>query len=371
MRLYGTEDILPMWTADMDFRCPEPMIEAFQKRVDHGIFGYTQRDEKYFTIILSWLARRFNWTLPREAVCWSPPGVIPALNFLLDILTAPGDGVIIHMPNYSSLFDIVSAKGRTLVTTDLLKTDDGYSIDFADFEAKVAKFKPKVLILCSPHNPTGRVWTHEELTRLCDICIENDVWVISDEVHCDLLRSGVVHTPIGSIPSIAQKCVTMMAPNKTFNVAGLASSSVFIENQWLMGEYRKALSMIATTLDNVFATIAIDVLYGHPGCEQWLDGVNEYIEGNIDYALSFIAENLPDIWVKKPEGTYLLWLDFGKLGLSGESLKDFLIKEAKLGLIYGNEFGQDCDSFARMNMACVRATVVEAMQRLKGAIERR
>ena len=370
MRLYGTEDILPMWTADMDFRCPEPLLEVFKKRVDHGIFGYTQRDENYFGIIQSWLLRRFNWELPREAICWCPPGVIPALSFLLDILTNEGDSCIIHMPNYDSLFDIVGAKGRNLITTNLLKTDAGYEIDFDDFEAKVVAHKPKVLIFCSPHNPTGRVWTLEELTKIVNICVEHDIWVISDEVHCDLVRKGVTHRPMGSIKEIAQKCVTMMSPNKSFNVAGLASASIFIENEWLMKAYRKALSTIATTLDNVFATLAIDVLYGDPKCETWLNEVNAYLEGNIEYAIATMQEKLPELWVKKPEGTYLLWIDFGALGLSGDALKDFLIKDAKLGLILGREFGPGCDSFARMNMACMRVTVEEAMKRLSLAAEK-
>ena len=368
MRLYGTEDILPMWTADMDFKCATPLIEAFQKRLDHGIFGYTQRDEKYFGIIQGWLERRYNWKLPKEAICWCPPGVIPALSFLLDTLTDPGDSCIIHMPNYDSLFDVVGAKGRNLVTTQMIKTDTGYDVDFEDFEAKVKEHKPKVLIFCSPHNPTGKVWTMDELTKIADICNKYDIWVISDEVHCDIVRKGVVHHPMGTIPGMAQRCVTMMSPNKTFNVAGLASASIFIENEWLMKEYRKSLSMIATTLDNVFATVGIDVLYSDPGCEQWLDEVNVYIEETIDYAMAYIAEKIPEIKLYKPDGTYLLWMDFGKLGLAGDELKDFLINEAKIGFIYGCEFGPECDSFARMNAACTKATMKEAMIRLEKAV---
>ncbi|HWP80165.1 MAG TPA: MalY/PatB family protein [Candidatus Acidoferrum sp.] len=371
MRLYGTEDVLPMWTADMDFRCAQPLIDAFQERVDHGIFGYTQRDAKYFDIIQNWLSRRFNWKLPKEAICWCPPGVIPALNFLLDALTEKGDSCIIHMPNYDSLFDIVEAKGRKLVTSGLIKTEEGYKIDFEDFEAKVKAHKPKVLIFCSPHNPTGRVWTMEELSRLAELCNKYDMWVISDEVHCDIVRNGVTHHPMGSLPEMAQRCVTMMSPNKSFNVAGLASASVFIQNEWLMAQYRKSLSTIATTLDNVFATIGIDVLYGDPECEKWLREVNAYIEGTLDYAVGFIKERIPEIAAYRPEGTYLMWLDFSGLGLEGDALADFLVKEAKLGLVYGHEFGPGCGSFARMNAACTRATMKEAMARLEKAVAAR
>lgn len=368
MRLYGTEDVLPMWTADMDFRCAKPLIDAFQKRIDHGIFGYTQRDDKYYDIIQSWLYRRYGWELPKEAICWCPPGVIPALNFLLDALTEKGDSCIIHMPNYDSLFDIVEAKGRKLITSGLIKTEEGYKIDFEDFEAKIKEHRPKVLIFCSPHNPTGRVWTMEELTRLAEICNKYDMWVISDEVHCDIVRKGVKHHPMGSLPAIAQRCATMMSPNKSFNVAGLASASILIENKWLMAQYRRSLSTIATTLDNVFATIGIDVLYSDPQCTEWLEEVNDYIEGNLDYAVRFIGEHIPEVKAYKPEGTYLMWLDFGGLGLNKDTLPDFLVKEARLGLIYGHEFGPGCDASARMNAACTRANMEEAMNRLHKAV---
>ncbi len=371
MRLYGTEDVLPMWTADMDFRCAQPLIDAFQKRIDHGIFGYTQRDAKYYDIIQSWLQHRFGWNIPKEAICWCPPGVIPALSFLLDSLTEKGDSCIIQMPNYDSLFDIVEAKGRKLVTSGLIRTEEGYRIDFEDFEAKVKENLPKVLIFCSPHNPTGRVWTMEELNRLAEICNRYDMWVISDEVHCDIVRKGVTHHPMGSLPAMAQRCATMMSPNKSFNVAGLASASILIENKWLMEQYRKSLSTIATTLDNVFATIGVDVLYGDPECEQWLSEVNAYIEGTIDYAVGYFKAHIPEVKAYKPEGTYLLWLDFAGLGLDKDTLPDFLVKEAKLGLIYGHEFGPGCASFARMNAACTRATMEEAMLRLDKAVAAR
>ncbi len=371
MRLYGTEDVLPMWTADMDFRCADPLIEAFKARVEHGIFGYTQRDAKYFDIIASWLKRRFGFEVSKEDIGFCPPGVIPALSFLIDILTEKGDSIIIHMPNYDSLFDIVGAKDRVLVKSQLVKKNGSYEIDFEQFEAQIIESKPRMMIFCSPHNPTGRVWREDELNKISELCNKYDIWVVSDEVHCDIVREGVTHIPMGMVEGMRERSVTMMSPNKSFNVAGLASASIIIPNEWLMKEYKKALSTIATTLDNVFATIGIDVLYGDPDCEIWLEEVNKYIEEVLDYAVTYIKDNIPEVKTHKPEGTYLMWLDFSDMGFDKDSLREFLVKEAKLGFIFGHEFGEGYEAFARMNAACTKATMTEAMTRLESAVKAR
>ncbi len=367
-RNLGEEDVLPMWVADMDFKCPQPMLDALGKRIEHGIMGYTKRGAQYYDIMQNWLSRRFGWTVKKEWLCYCPPGVIPAVTILLDILTKPGDPVIMHMPNYDSLYGAVKDMGRQLIQCPLQLTEDGYHMDFELFEELVKKNNIKVMVFCSPHNPTGRVWTTEELNRLGEICAQYNMTAISDEVHCDIVYKPNIHTPFGKIPGMENHSVTLMSPNKSFNVGGLMTASVIIPDADLMARYRKVLGTWAMNLDTTFGTIAVETLYSDADCEAWLDAVVAYMEKNVRYAADFINKNIKGVSTICPQGTYLILLDFTRTGMHGEELKEFLIKKAHLDLSEGTEFDPAYTAHMRMNLACPFATVQEAMKRLQSAM---
>lgn len=370
-RFMGEENVLPMWVADMDFQCPKPMLDALQKRIEHGVLGYTKRGEAYFEIMQSWLNRRFHWTVEKEWIAYCPPGVIPAVAILLDILTKQGDPVIVHMPNYDALYGAVVDMDRKLIECPLSFDGLRYHIDFELCEQLIVNHKIKVMLFCSPHNPTGRVWTKQELNRLGDLCSRHGVRVISDEVHCDLVYEPHIHIPFGKIDSMAQNSVTLMSPNKSFNVGGLMTASVIIPNAELMEKYKKVLGTWAMNLDTTFGAIAVETLYGDPECEEWLEQVRAYLKKNVEYAADYVNRNLPGVQTLCPEGTYLLWLDFSKTGLEGAQLKEFLIKEAHVDLSSGSEFDPKNLTHMRMNVACPFSTVQEAMNRLKVALDNR
>lgn len=370
-RNLGTPDVLPMWVADMDFRCPQPMLDALQERIEHGVLGYTKRGENYYEIMQSWLRRRFDWTVDTQWLCYCPPGVIPAVTILLDILTKPGDPILMHMPNYDALYGAVEDMGRSLIRCPLIEEEGGFRMDFDLFEKLLREYKIKVMVFCSPHNPSGRVWTREELERTGELCARYGVTVISDEVHCDLVYKPHVHTPFGKIKSMEQSSVTLMSPNKTFNVGGLMTASVIIPNAELMARYRKVLGTWAMNLDTTFGTIAVETLYSDPGCEAWLEAVVEYLRENAEYATEAVNTRIRGVRTRCPEGTYLLWLDFTETGLRGAALKEFLIREARLDLSEGSEFDPENQTHMRMNLACPHAVVREAVKRLETAVNRR
>ncbi|MBP5750049.1 MAG: pyridoxal phosphate-dependent aminotransferase [Firmicutes bacterium] len=369
-RHMGCEDVLGMWTADMDFQSPPPMLDTLRKRLDHGVLGYTIRGERYYEIIQNWLQRRFGWTLGKEAVHFCPPGVIPAVCMLVEVLTKPGDALFAFMPNYDSLYGAAEAMGRRLVTAPLKCPADGpkecadWKMDLEAFERIAQEEQVKAVLFCSPHNPVGRVWTAEELAAFGEICRRRNIFVISDEVHCDIVRDGVKHTPMGSVPGMEDLSATLMSPNKSFNVAGLMTASVFIPNREVMAAFRRNLSSWAMTLDTVFGTLAVEELYSDPACEDWLDQANAYLSGNLEYAVSYIRQHIPDIRTYVPEGTYLLWLDFSATSLRGAELRRFLVQECGLDLCDGWEFDPAVDDHMRLNCACTRATLEEAMKRL-------
>ncbi|MDD2301654.1 MAG: MalY/PatB family protein [Bacillota bacterium] len=370
-RNLGESDVLPMWVADMDFRCPQPMLDALQERIEHGVLGYTKRGDRYYEIMQNWLSRRFDWTVDTQWLCYCPPGVIPAVTILLDILTKPGDPVLMHMPNYDALYGAVKEMGRSLIRCPLLEDEDGFRIDFDLFEKLLREYKIKVMLFCSPHNPSGRVWTGEELEQTGALCARYGVTVISDEVHCDLVYKPHIHTPFGKIKSMEQNSVTLMSPNKTFNVGGLMTASVIIPDPALMARYRKVLGTWAMNLDTTFGTIAVETLYRDPDCEAWLDAVVEYLRKNAEYATEWINTRIPGVRTRCPEGTYLLWLDFADTGLQGPELYEFLIRKAHLDLSEGSEFDPEDRTHMRMNLACPRATLREALGRLEAAVNSR
>ncbi len=370
-RFMGETDVLPMWVADMDFRCPQPMLDALQTRIAHGVLGYTKRGDRYYDIMQAWLKRRFDWSVDKKWLCYCPPGVIPAVAILLDILTRPGDPVLMHMPNYDALYGAVTDMGRSLIRCPLIEDEEGFRMDFELFEKLLQEYKIKVMVFCSPHNPSGRVWRQDELERTGELCARYGVTVISDEVHCDLVYKPHIHTPLGKVKSMEQNSVTLMSPNKTFNVGGLMTASVIIPNGELMARYRKVLGTWAMNLDTTFGTIAVETLYSDPDCEAWLEAVLEYLGDNVTYAVDHINTRIKGVHTRCPEGTYLIWLDFKDTGLRGTALKEFLIREAKLDLSEGSEFDPEDQTHMRMNLACPRAVVREALSRLESAVNKR
>lgn len=374
-RHMGTEGVLGMWTADMDFRSPQPMLDAMAQRLKHGVIGYTIRSNNYYEIIQRWMSRRYGWDLKKEEIHVCPPGVIPAVCMLVDMLTKPGDPVFAFMPNYDSLYGAAESMGRRLVTAPLLCEEDtvtkcsSWKMNLPEFERLVKEENIKLAVFCSPHNPVGRVWTMEELEAFGKICSENGVFVISDEVHCDIVRPGAKHVPFGMVPGMENLSAVLMSPNKTFNVAGIMTASVFIKNPEIMAAFKKKLGNWAMTLDTTFGTIAVETLYSDPYCETWLDECNEYLTDNLEYAAEYINTNVPCVTTAVPEGTYLLWLDFSKTDLRGEELRRYLVQECKLDLCDGWEFDPECLDHMRLNCACTSATLKEALLRLEEGME--
>jgi len=369
-RHMGTEGVLGMWTADMDFQSPAPMLQTLRERLDHGVLGYTIRGPRYYEIVQSWLQRRYGWTLDRESIHFCPPGVIPAVCMLIEVLTKPGDAVFAFMPNYDSLYGAAESMGRRLVTAPLSCRTQGplqcadWKMDLDAFEKAAIENDIHLALFCSPHNPVGRIWTAEELADFAAVCRRRDIFVISDEVHCDIVRPGVQHVPMGSVPGMEERSATLMSPNKSFNVAGLMTSSVFIPNRSVMTAFRQKLSAWAMTLDTVFGTLAVEKLYSDPACEEWLDQVNAYLTANLQVAAEDINRNVPGVSTYVPEGTYLLWLDFSGTPFQGEALCEHLVKDLKLDLCDGREFDPSRDDHMRLNCACTRATLREALERL-------
>ncbi|MFB5761832.1 MalY/PatB family protein [Paenibacillus medicaginis] len=367
--VFGTEDVLPMWVADMDFQAPPAVIRAVRERVEHGVFGYTYPSPSYYESIINWMQNRHNWKIEKEWIQFCP-GVVPALSLIVEMFTEPEDQVMIQTPVYPPFHSVVKNHGRELVCSPLLEQDGYYSMDFEDMESKMADGKVKLLILCSPHNPVGRVWTKQELQQLADLCAKWNVLVVSDEIHADLVFEAGSHTPFASLSEgAAQRSIICTAPSKTFNIAGLHTANLVIPNKELRAKFSKALEIHAMGSATPLGLAAAEAAY-REGAE-WLDALLDHVRGNMDYVCDFCEGHLPEVKVWRPEGTYLLWLDFRALGLKGKELSSFLIEEAKLGLNSGDSFGTDGDGFMRMNLGCTRATVEEAMRRLEAAVSKR
>lgn len=362
----GNENILPMWVADMDFAAPPPVVEAIKKRAESGIFGYTFAPESYHEAVGEWLRKRHNMEVKAEWIKFGP-GVVPALNMLIRAYTEPGDKVIIQKPVYYPFFSAIENNHRQIADNPLKFADGQYSMDFDDLESKAKDPQAKVLLLCSPHNPVGRVWTRAELTTLGDICLRNGVIVIADEIHQDLIYRGHRHTVFATInEAFAQNSVTCTAPSKTFNLAGLQTSSIIIPNERLRALYAAVLESNSLTRPNIFGMVALEAAYRYG--EEWLEQLLDYLQGNRDYLMDFVAQKMPQIKVIKPQGTYLAWMDFRELGFRGKALENFMLNKANLWLDEGYIFGNAGDGFERINIACPRATLAKALNQLNSAV---
>ncbi|WP_078430068.1 MalY/PatB family protein [Alkalihalobacterium alkalinitrilicum] len=365
-QLYNGENLWPMWVADMDFPAPSEVIEAVQQEVSRGIYGYPVRSSSVDKAVQSWLKRRFDWDVePKHLVYTS--GVVPTLSQIIKLFTEPGEKVIIQPPVYYPFFKVVTNHDRKLVENPLVYDGDRYKMDLEHLKSVIDK-QTKILILCSPHNPVGRVWTEQELHELAQICIEHDLLIVSDEIHCDIVFNGLKHLPTASISEeMRNRTITCMAPSKTFNLAGLQTSYAVIFNSTLRREFQKHLSQEFMNMFNSVGTVAMEAAYNEG--EKWLDELISYVEDNVRFVQSFIEEHMPKIKVVHPEGTYLLWLDCTDLGMTSSERKQWLTEQAKVALSNGIVFGKEGEPFERMNLACSRETVLEGLNRLKKAYD--
>ena len=363
---FGTNNLLPMWVADMDFLTAPCVMEALKDRLEQGIFGYTTRPSSYNESIVNWLDNRFSWKINQEWLMFSP-AVITSISLLIQNLTQKNDKIMIQEPVYSPFHNIVESNERNLVISPLVRLDDGsYVMDYEDIEAKIKDVK--VFILCNPHNPVGRVWTREELTRLGEICLKHNVLVISDEIHSDIILKNHKHTPFASISKeFRENTITCMAPTKTFNLAGLQSSFLVISNPYYYEVMDKAFSILDIKRNNAFSLVATEAAYNYG--EDWLYELIKYIEDNVDFAIDYIKNHMPQLKVKKPEGTYLLWVDFSNLNVDKKDLKNALINKGRIALSDGSSFGIGGDGYYRINLACPRSMVLDGLKRIEFAIK--
>ena len=361
------EDVLPLWVADMDFETSSYIEDALTERVQEGIFGYSDVQTPYFEIIRDWMIRHHDWE-PQEKWLIKTPGVVFALAMAVKAYTDPGDKVLLQQPVYYPFSEVITDNGREVVSNDLILTEDGtYKIDFADFEQKIIANGIKLFLLCSPHNPVGRVWTKEELEKIGDICVKHGVTVVSDEIHNDFIWEGT-HTVFAGIKKeFADISVTCTSPSKTFNLASMLISNIFIPNQILRRKFRKEMDRAGISQLSVLGLVATEAAYAHG--DEWYAAMKNYVRDNIVFARAYVEENLPGVRMIDTQGTYLIWLDFRQTGLTVEQLDHKIIYEAGLWLDSGKIFGKTGEGFERINVACPRAVLQEALDRIRGILE--
>lgn len=361
----GRDDLLPLWVADMDFVLPENILDDIQKRVSHGIFGYTDPKREYFDSVIGWFYSHFGWEGKPEWITVTP-GVVVAISVAVRALTKEGEGVLIQQPVYYPFSEAILLNKRKLVNNQLVYENGKYSIDFDGFEKKIVDENVKLFILCSPHNPVGRVWTEEELRKMGEICLKHNVIIVSDEIHCDFTYEGHKHTVFPSLgEEFENNVVFCTAPSKTFNIAGLHVSNIFIPNPEIRKKFKSELEAFGFSQPNVLGLTACWSVYSKG--EEWYRELKEYIAGNLDFAREYLAKNMPKIQLVEPDGTYLIWLDCEKLGLSVEELESFVEDKAKLWVDFGKIFGKESGQFIRLNIACPRKTLRQALEQLRAA----
>ena len=365
---FGSNDLLPMWIADMDIKTAPEIVEAIKEKADQAIFGYVYRPASYYETAAAWCEKRFGYKIDPKTLIHSP-GVVPSMNMLVKMLTKEDEKVLIQIPVYPPFAASVKTGKRTLVTNELVKDENGYyTIDFEDLEKKLSDEKVTLMILCNPHNPVGRVWKKEELQKIGDLCVKYNVRILADEIWRDLVLPGYSHTPIASLSrEIENITITCFSPTKTFNIAGLqASFAVFPrEEEWKA--FDNELGEMDIKRNNPFSLVGFEAAYNHG--EEWLSELLVHLEGNAQYVVDFVKERLPEIKTVKPEGTYLMWLDFNRLNITPEEITEMLIKDAKVAMNDGASFGANGKGFARMNIACPRYMVEDAMARIEKAVK--
>ncbi len=357
------EDVLPLWVADMDFRTAPAIIEALRRRVEHGIFGYTRVPDSYYEAVAGWFARRHGWRIDREWITYTS-GVVPALSAIVKALTVPGDKVLVQTPVYNCFFSSIRNNGCEVAASPLLPVGDSYAADYDDLERKAADPKVKVMILCNPHNPAGRVWRREELQRIGAICIRHGVTVISDEIHCELVFPGHRYTPFASISEeFLRHSVTCLSASKAFNIAGLQIANIVCADAERRARIDRAINDNEVCDVNPFGVIATQAAYNEGG--EWLDRLIEYLHANYLHMRAFCREQLPEFPLAALEGTYLVWMDCRALGTPSAELERQLIDRAGLWLNAGTMYGAEGEGFMRWNIACPRERLSEALERFR------
>ena len=364
---FGENRILPMWVADMDFNCPEPVLRALENRVRHGIFGYTQPDDEYFDAVTGWMKRRHQWDIEKEWIVITH-GVVPALHMLVRSFVDPGKKVLVQRPVYYPFFSAIERNGCQIADNSLALDNGQYRMDFDDLEQKTADPDVQLAILCNPHNPVGRVWSPDELRCFGEICFQNNVMVVSDEIHGDLVFPGNIFTPYAMLDEkLADNAVICTAPSKTFNLAGLQTSNIIIPNKKIREKFQHALQENGIFGINPFGMVACRTAYNEG--EEWLDQLKSYLHGNLVAMMDLFSREIPQIPVIKSEGMYLVWFDCRALGLDDGMLRDLMLKKARVFLDEGYIFGAEGSGFERINIACPRSVLMEALERIVAAIQ--
>ena len=359
-------DVLPFWVADMDFPIAREIQQALLERCQHAIFGYSESDTDYFNAVHNWYTAHFHWDTKIEWLT-KTPGVVFALAMAVKAFTQKGESVLIQQPVYYPFTEVIEDNERKLVNSPLVLRNNHYEIDFEDLEAKIIANNVKLMLLCSPHNPVGRVWTRAELQKVGDICLKHGVIVVSDEIHGDFTWKNNVQTVFASLgEAYAQNCIICTAPSKTFNIAGLQVSNIFIPNQTLRRKFRKQVAAAGYSKVNTLGLVACQAAYTYG--EDWLTQVKAYIESNIKFVDDYLLQNIPQIKLLQPEGTYLVWLDCSALGLTAEKREQWLWHKARLWLDGGGIFGKEGQNFERINVACPKATLLQGLEQLKQAV---
>ncbi len=360
------DDLLPLWVADMDFRTPPCVVDALIEKSAHGIFGYSESREDYFDVLRGWFSRRFYWQIQPEWLL-KTPGVVFAICAAIRALTQKGDAVLIQQPVYYPFTEAIEINRRKLIVNELICDGGGYRIDFDDFEQKIDEHGVKLFILCSPHNPVGRVWTRNELIRMGDICVQHGVTVISDEIHADFIYPGHTHSVFAGLkPEFEGITITCTAPTKTFNLAGLQISNIFIANRTLRNRIHQEINRCGYSQLNVMGIVACKAAYKHG--DDWLEALKGYLAENLAFLRSFLDAHIPKIKLVEPQGTYLVWLDCRALSFSDSALDELIVSRAKLWLDAGTMFGQGGSGFQRINIACPRALLKQALEQLAEAL---
>lgn len=359
-------DVLPLWVADMDFPAPDGVLRALHAAVDHGIFGYSDVKEDYYRALETWFKERFDWAVQPQWLV-KTPGVVYALAVAVQSLTGPGDAVLVQPPVYYPFFSVIRDNGRRVVENPLVYENGGYAIDFEDFERKIIEEKVRLFLLCSPHNPVGRVWSREELRRLGQICDRHGVFVISDEIHCDFAFPEYPHTSfLKANPELAERTIVCTAPSKTFNLAGLQVSNLWIPSKEARAAFLAGIDRSGYSQLNTLGLVACQAAYEEGG--EWLDQCKAYLRGNLDLVREFLRERLPEIKLVEPQGCYFAWLDCSGLGLDKRPLNELIIQKARLWLDGGHIFGGGAEQFQRVVLASPRAVIRQALEQLEKAV---
>lgn len=362
------DGVIPMWVADMDFQAAPCIRQALKERMDHGVFGYTLVPNSYYESIISWFDRRHQWHIDRNWILYTS-GVVPAISAIIKALTEPGDKVLVQTPVYNCFFSSIRNNGCTTAENALVRKGNSYEIDFDDFERQAADEKTKVFLLCNPHNPAGRVWTPDELSRMNDICLKHGVKVIADEIHCELVMPGYKFTPFAAVSKACQdNCITTNSPTKSFNIAGLQIANIITNNDTIKRKIDRAININEVCDVNPFGVIALQAAYNEG--ESWIDQLNLYLWENYKVLKDFFQEHLPKLKVLKLEGTYLVWVDISATGLRADELTNELLQHGKVmvnsGTLYGKTTGAD---YLRLNIAMPRSLMLEALQRIAQVLQ--